>query len=144
MRVDDRIPVLVGHLEQQVVADDAGARDEDVQMAQLLHRARDHRLHRVTRAHVACDRESADGLRHLARRSLIQIRHHHPRAFGRKKLSRRRADAARASRHDGDSILEPHVVVVSSAVPPSLRGSDAPTSRSPAATITCGLEKYES
>ena len=33
VRVDDRVPVLVGHLEEQVVARDAGAGDQDVEPA---------------------------------------------------------------------------------------------------------------
>ena len=44
MRVDHRVPVLVAQLEEHVVADDPGARDEDVQRAAGGHRGRDRSL----------------------------------------------------------------------------------------------------
>ena len=38
------LPVVVGHLVEQVVADDPGARDEDVEPPVRLDRSRDGRL----------------------------------------------------------------------------------------------------
>ncbi len=88
MRVDDRIPILVGHLEDQVVADDARARDQDVEPAELRDGSPDHRFDRRAVAHVARDTEAADRARDLASRRLVEIRHRHPGALGRQQPRR--------------------------------------------------------
>ena len=41
MGVDDGVPVVVAQLEEHVVADDPGARDEDVNRPARGHRGRD-------------------------------------------------------------------------------------------------------
>src|SRR5260370_341191 len=55
-----------------------------------------------------------------------QIRPRPPRALGRKQPRGGGADPAPAAGHKRNPILELHSVSVSSAVPPSLRGSEAP------------------
>src|SRR5207247_4692560 len=117
---------------------------QHVDAAELLDRAIDHRLHRLALGDVAGDRETLDRVRDLARRRLVHVRDHYLRALAREQLGGGRADAAAASRHQRDAVLEPHRVAESSAVPPSLRGSDAPSSRPSTEAITCGREKYES
>ena len=44
VRVDDEVEVLVGHLPQHAVAQDAGVGDHDVEAAELAHRAGDERV----------------------------------------------------------------------------------------------------
>ena len=144
VRVDDRVPVIVGHLVQQVVADDPRARHQHVDAAEFLDRAVDHRLHRLALGDVACDRQALDRVRNLARRRLVHVRDHELRSLAGEQLGGGGADSAAASGDQRDAVLEPHRVAESSAVPPSLRGSDAPSSRPSTETITCGREKYES
>ncbi len=145
VRVDDRIPFLVGHLEQQVVANDARARDEDVEASELLDRELDHGVHLGAHAHIAGDRQGAYRVRHLASRCFVEVGDRDLRALGRQQTCRGGADPATASGDECDSVFELHSVSVSSATPPSLRGSEAPWRKpSFSATITWGRAKYES
>jgi hypothetical protein len=73
VRVDDRVPVFVGHLEDEVVADDARAGDKDVEPAELRHRAGHHRLDLRAIADIARDGETSDGVRDLARRRVVKV-----------------------------------------------------------------------
>jgi hypothetical protein len=49
VHADDQVPVVVGHLEQQVVAGDAGVVDQDVDAAELLDDPVDRGLDRTRR-----------------------------------------------------------------------------------------------
>ena len=57
---DHGVPVVVAHLVDEVVADDPGAGDEDVQAAELLDRARDGGLDLLARGDVGLDLEAGD------------------------------------------------------------------------------------
>ena len=63
----DQVPVLVGHLEQQVVAGDAGVVDQHVDPAELVDDPRDRGLDGLGVADVGAD---ADGLRVALQRQL--------------------------------------------------------------------------
>ena len=143
--VDDKVPVVIRHLEQQVVADDPRARDQGVEPAEFLNSSLHHRLDLPAVAHIARDGEPADGARNLTCRRLVQVRHRDPGALGGKQRRRRGPDAAAATGDQRHLVLEPHWVSVSSAVPPSFRGSEAPCMNpSFSRTMTWGREKYES
>ena len=57
--VDDRVPLLLGHVEAHLVAEDPGVVDEDVEPAELVDRLRDQRLAAVPGRDVV---EVGDGL----------------------------------------------------------------------------------
>ena len=57
MGVDDEVPIVVRHLVNQVVAEDAGAGDEDVEASVLLHGAVNQGFHRNPIRYVAGDRQ---------------------------------------------------------------------------------------
>ena len=96
MRRDDCLPVVVGHLVDEVVADDPGAGDEDVEPSRLG-RGRDRRLDVRSQRHVATHRAPADPLRGLRRCSLVEVGDDDVRALGCEPLCRRGADALRAA-----------------------------------------------
>ena len=85
---EHRVPVVVGHLEQQVVPQHAGVVDEHGRRAEIGHDAVDRRRDRLRIRHVRSDRDRAtaggvdlpDGVR--ARR-LIQVDHGDRMAIGR-------------------------------------------------------------
>ena len=73
VRVDDGVPVLVAHLEEHVVADDPGARDEDVERAAVRDRGLDRGLDVLALRHVAANGVTADRRRRLLRRRLVEV-----------------------------------------------------------------------
>src|SRR5216684_3728163 len=145
MGVDHEVPVFIGHLEQQVVANDPGAGHEHVEAAELLDGGLHHRFHLRPIADIASDSETADGARHLSGGRLVEVRYRHLRTFCRKQPRGGGADSAAPAGDQRHPVLEPHSVSVSNAVPPSLRGSEAPWRKpSFSPTITWGRAKYES
>ena len=113
MGVDHEVPVVVGHLEQQVVPDDARAADEDVQPAELLDDSTDHALDLLPVRDVAGNGHAVDRCSHLLRRPGVHVRDHDPSALGREPLRRGGADAPSPARDQHDPIVEPHLVSVS-------------------------------
>ena len=96
MRVDHRFPVVVRHLVDEVVAQDPGAGDEDVQSPRRLGRSRDRRLDVRPRRDVAAHGTTADrGCRLLGRRK-VEVRHDDVGSLGGEPGRRRSADAASA------------------------------------------------
>ena len=81
----------------QVVADDPGARDEDVEPARLGRRC-DRGLDVGPRRDVAADRATADPLRGLVRGGLVEVGDDDVGALGGEPLGRRSADPLRAAR----------------------------------------------
>src|SRR6476620_11381017 len=106
MRVDDRVPVVVGHLEEHVVADDPGAGDEDVQGAALRHRRVDGRLDVLPLRHVAAHGGPAERRGGLIRSRLVEVRDDDRRPFVGEPLRRGGADPLRAARHERRLALE--------------------------------------
>ena len=96
MRVDDGVPVLVAHLEEHVVADDPGARDEDVERAAVQDRGLDRGLHVVSLRH-AQRTGTADRPRGLLRHRLVEVGDDHGRSLAREQRRRGGADALRAA-----------------------------------------------
>ena len=74
VRVDHRVPVVVRHLVEQVVADDPGAGDEDVEPPRRRRRLGHCRLDLLARGHVALHGATADRGRRLLRRCEIEVR----------------------------------------------------------------------
>src|SRR4029079_14848882 len=106
MRSDDRVPVVVAHLEEKVVADDSRARDQHVERAAV----RDRRLRRgldlLELRHVAANRMTADLLRSLLGAALVEVRDDDRRALRGEPLRSCGADALRAARHQHRLALE--------------------------------------
>src|SRR4029077_7788365 len=137
--VDEGVPVLAVHLEQQVVPDDPRAGHQDVDSAELLDCAFHHLVDLPSIAHVAREGKTVDRPGHPLRRLFVRVGNGAPRPFGGKQTCCRRPDPAPGAGDERDPVLEPHAVSVSSAVPPSLRGSEAPSSLPPpTAATTCG------
>jgi len=102
----DGIPVLVGHLvqldrgdERDLPADD---RDQDIESAQLLHRAGDHGLDVGRRTDIAGHRVRRaaplpHGLGGLLGPARVEVRDHHRRPFVAAGLGHRPADSAAAT-----------------------------------------------
>ena len=97
---DHRVPVVVAQLVDEVVADDPGARDQDVQAAELLDRAGDGGLDLLARGDVGLDLEAGDvvvegeiGGRHLG-------------ALGGEPRQRRLPDPAAGAGDERDLALE--------------------------------------
>ena len=75
MRVDHRLPVVVGELVNQVVAEDSGARDEDVESPLRLGGEPDGSLNLGARGHIATHRTTADLPGCLLGCCEIEVRH---------------------------------------------------------------------
>src|SRR5262249_54449651 len=103
VRVDDGAPVVVGHLEEQVVADDPCARHEDVEAPAARDGGRDRRLDIVAPGRVAAGREPARG-----RLGLVEFGAPDRRALRGESRRSRRADASRAAGDERRLPLEPH------------------------------------
>ena len=96
---DDRLPVVVRHLVDEVVADDPRAGDENVETTRLRCRG-DGGLDVGTRSHVAADRATADPVRGPVRGGLVEVSDDDMGALGGQPLGRRSADALRPARDE--------------------------------------------
>ena len=100
MRVDHRVPVVVRHLVEEVVADDPGARDEDVEPPRRRHRRGHCRLDLFARGHVAPDGAATDRGGGLLRRCEIEVGDDDVGSLCRESGGRGGPDAARATRDE--------------------------------------------
>jgi hypothetical protein len=111
--VDDQVPVLVGHLEQQVVAGDAGVVDQDVDAAELLDDPGDRGVDRGGVADVGADadvllvpgRGELRGRRRGSR--LVEVEDRDRRALLGEPGRAPEADALRRARDDRDPSVVP-------------------------------------
>jgi hypothetical protein len=113
MHPGDRIPIVLAHLVDEVVAGDAGIVDEDVDRAEPQGHLLDHALDLVGDGDIGLD---ADRLDPRARRDAsrgrlgggqIEIAQRHRGAVLGQALGGRLADAARAAGDEGDPPLRP-------------------------------------
>ena len=111
--VHDQVPVLLGHLEEQVVAGDAGVVDQDVDPAELV----DDALHRGLRGggvdDVAADADRAgtvgevEAARGVGGGGLVEVEDRDRGALAGEALGDAEADASGCSGDDGDAAVEP-------------------------------------
>src|SRR5207245_3710603 len=138
-------PSVLAHLEEKVVANDAGAAHEHIEPAELARGSPDHVLDLLPTRDVACDSETADRICYLLSRRDVHIGHDHVRALTREELGGRSSNPATSAGDQRNADLEPHLLSVSNAAPASSRQSGAPEgypSCSP--TMSCGRAKYVS
>src|SRR6266540_1502891 len=105
-----RVPVLVGHLEQQVVPGDPGVVDQYGRRPQLGGDAFHRGVDRLGVAHVRADREGAatggfDRLHGVAAGRFLQVEHGHGEAVGGQSSGDGGTDAAGGAGDDGGALL---------------------------------------
>ena len=119
VHLDDRVPLLLGHVGEHPVPQDAGVVDHDVQVAERLDRGVDQPLGALPRRDVVAvgDRLAAhplDLLDHVLRRAEVaagavdvatEVVHDHLGALASQRQRVLAPDAAAGSRHDGDASL---------------------------------------
>ena len=128
MGVDDEVPIAVRHLVNQVVAEDAGAGDEDFEAAIRLRGAIHQGFHREAIRHVAGDRQRrsavASDLRgDRLRRLEIEVGDHHLRALGGEAHRRRCPDPSPAARDQRGLPLESSAHVMATSASPTVTRS---------------------
>src|SRR5438067_1280641 len=125
MGVDHHVPIVVGHLVHQVVAEDAGAGHQDVDVFALVGRGPEERLDGGAIGHVAGDRQRAaaaaadllgDGFCRLA----IQVGDDDGGTLGSEAGGGGGADAASATRHQRGAALEAPAHEVTTSASPSV------------------------
>ena len=107
MGVDHGVPVVVRHLVDEVVPQDPGARDEDVQPTAGLGGGRDGSLDVLPRRDIAANGATADRRRRILGRCEIEVRDDDVRTFGGEAGRRGGADPARPARHERGLTGEP-------------------------------------
>jgi hypothetical protein len=101
MNPGDRVPIVLGHLVDKVVAGDPGIVDEDVERTEAQHDLLDHALDLVGFADISPEPHRLDAAtrgdlrRGRLRRGKVEIAEHHRRAVFRETLGGRRPDPAR-------------------------------------------------
>ena len=108
MRVDDRRPVVVRQLVDEVVADDPGAGDGDVEPAGAFHGAGDRCLHVVATGDVAACGEPADLRRGALGLVTVVVGDHDECPTPGETACGRSSDPARATGDERRLSLEPH------------------------------------
>jgi hypothetical protein len=108
VHVDDGVPVVVGHREQQAVAQDPGVVDQDRRRTELGRDAVHRVAHLVRPGHVGGDADrasagGADGSDRLGGGLLGQVQDGDVPAVGGEPPSDRRTDPARGARDDRDA-----------------------------------------
>jgi hypothetical protein len=103
---DHRVEVLVGHLPQHLVAQDARVGDQDVEPSELLNRAGDEpvgRLGGTDRDHLGhgLAARPGDGLHGLLRHRLVDVVDDHAGTDGREGVRVGQAEATAAAGDDG-------------------------------------------
>src|SRR5216684_1413800 len=109
MHPEDRVPVVVGHLEQQVVADHPRVVHQHGRLAKLLGHPLDRPRDLVALAHVGAHRERAatgvgDLLDRPRARGLVQVEDRHGHPVRGQPTRRGGTDAAGRAGHDRDSL----------------------------------------
>ena len=109
MHAEHRVPVVLGHLEEQVVAEHARIIDQYHGRAELRGDLRDRRLDLVRLAHVRAHGERAaasrgDRVDGAGAFALLQVEHGDRHAVSGKAPGGGRADTPRAAGDDGDPL----------------------------------------
>ena len=128
MGVDDEVPVRIGHLVNEVVAEDASAGDEDVQASELLHRTVHEGFHGMAIGHVAGDGHRLPSLASdlrgdRFRRFRVKVGDHHHRVLGSEAHRRRCANPSSAAGDQGGPPIESSAHVMSTSASPTVTRS---------------------
>ena len=110
VHVHHDVPVVLGHLEEQVVPQHAGVVHQDLQAAQFSDHPGNGRIDLVGLAHVGTDADRAtpgsiDLADDLTGRFFIQVEHRHLGAAGSEPAGHRGADPLRSAGDQRDSVL---------------------------------------
>jgi len=108
MHIEDGVPVVVGHLEQEVVADDTGVVDQHRRRAQLIGDSDHRRRHLFRVGHAGPDGQGAaarlgDLAHGVLAGGLVEIEDGDVHAVGSEPASGGGADATSGTGDDGDS-----------------------------------------